>query len=80
MRESSVDLPQPLGPTMARNFPASREKVMSDRAWVSPVCLMVGEAYMGKLQQWVHGNASFLCLRSAVPAPPPRQRCRGRRG
>ena len=34
--ESSVDLPQPLGPTMDRNSPSFTEKVISDSAGVSP--------------------------------------------
>ena len=30
---SSVDLPQPLGPTIATNAPAATVKVMSASAW-----------------------------------------------
>lgn len=35
-RSHTIPLPQPLGPTMAKNLPSSREKEMSDRARVSP--------------------------------------------
>lgn len=34
--DKSVDFPQPLGPTMARNSPSGTEKVIFDKAGVSP--------------------------------------------